>query len=142
MVGLEVGSPVIEKQTQPVVIGPGVAVGGQEVILMAGPCAVESYEQTRLAAEAVRQVGGRVLRGEAFKPRSSPHSFQGLGRAGLVLPAARAAVAAGADGLLVEIHPYPSQALSDAEQALPLAALPQLVKEVRQISRAMGRTLL
>lgn len=271
MVILETGSAVKETQTRPVVIGPGVQVGGHEVILMAGPCAVEGYEQTRLAAEAVQRVGGRVLRGGAFKPRSSPHSFQGLGRAGLeilravadefgllvvtealgvehvplvleyadiiqtgsrnmqnfpllwavgettipillkrgfmatikewllaaehiaqrgneqiilcergirtfetatrntldtnaialakqlspypvigdpshatgradlVLPAARAAIAAGADGLLVEIHPFTNQALSDAEQALPLAMLPRLVEEVSRIARAMGR---
>jgi 3-deoxy-7-phosphoheptulonate synthase len=264
---------VEEIKTRPVEIGPGLNVGGLEVVLMAGPCSVESYEQMRAAAEAVYRVGGRVLRGGAFKPRSSPHSFQGLGLAGLkllravadefgllvisealgvehvgpvaeyadiiqigsrnmqhfpllwavgetekpvvlkrgfmntaqewllaaehiatrgneriilcergirtfetatrntldtnaialvkqsssfpvigdpshatgrtdlVIPAARAAIAAGADGLLVEIHPNPAQALSDGEQSLPLAMLPRLVDEARRIALAMGRGL-
>jgi 3-deoxy-7-phosphoheptulonate synthase len=240
---------------------------------MAGPCSVESYDQTRAVAEALYRAGGRVLRGGAFKPRTSPHSFQGLGleglqilravadefgllvitealgvehlpavvqyadiiqlgsrnmqhfpllwaagetdkpillkrgfmstveewllaaehiahrgnhhiilcergirtfdhatrntldtnalalarqlspypviadpshatgRADLVLPAARAAVAAGADGLLVEFHPHPAAALSDADQALPLDMLLQFVQEVGRIAVAMGRRL-
>jgi 3-deoxy-7-phosphoheptulonate synthase len=254
-------------------LGRNIQVGGDEVILMAGPCSVESYEQTRAVAEAVYRAGGRVLRGGAFKPRTSPHSFQGLGleglqilravadefgllvisealgvehlpavaqyadiiqlgsrnmqhfpllwaagemdkpillkrgfmatveewlmaaehiahrgnqqiilcergirtfdhatrntldtnaialarqispypvmgdpshatgRADLVLPAARAAVAAGADGLLVEFHPHPTTALSDADQALPLEMLPQFVHEVGRIATAMNRRL-
>ncbi len=258
-------------QTKPVAIGQNLSVGGYDIILMAGPCSVESYQQTRAAAEAIVSVGGRVLRGGAFKPRTSPHSFQGLGveglkilrsvadefgllvitealgvehvplvakyadiiqigsrnmqhfpllwaagetnkpvvlkrgfmstvdewlmaaehiahrgnrqiilcergirsfdsatrnvldtnaialakqlgpypvigdpshatgRADLVIPAARAAVAAGADGLLLEIHPNPAEALSDADQALPLSALPHLVKDASRIAAAMGR---
>lgn len=69
--------------TLPVDIGGGLEVGSQQVILMAGPCSVESYEQTRRAAEAVALAGGRVLRGGAYKPRTSPDTFQGLGRLGL-----------------------------------------------------------
>lgn len=260
-------------QTRPVPVGPDLAIGGQAVVLMAGPCAVESYDQTRAAAEAVCRAGGKILRGGAFKPRTSPHSFQGLGRAGLeilrtvadefglrvitealavehvplvaeyadiiqigsrnmqhfpllwavgktqtpvllkrglmstvqewllaaehiahhgnrniilcergirtfetatrntldtnaialarqlspypvigdpshatgradlVLPAARAAIAAGADGLLVEIHPNPAAALSDADQSLPLDAYPEFVHQVEKIAAAMGRTV-
>jgi 3-deoxy-7-phosphoheptulonate synthase len=248
-------------------------VGGEAVIQMAGPCSVESYEQTRATAEAVYRVGGRILRGGAFKPRTSPHSFAGLGleglkiirtvadelgmlvisealsveqvplvaeyadiiqigsrnmqhfpllwavgetskpvllkrgfmatidewlqaaehiavhgneqiilcergirgfdpstrnvldtnaialvkqttnfpvigdpshaagRADLVLAAARACIAAGADGLIVECHPDPASALSDAEQALPLEALPTLVDQVGRVAAAMGRSL-
>lgn len=259
--------------TQPVPLSPDVVVGGPDVILMAGPCSVESYEQTRKVAEAVHRAGGRVLRGGAFKPRTSPHSFQGLGleglkilrvvanefgllvisealgvehvpliveyadiiqvgsrnmqhfpllwavgetnkpvllkrgymstieewlaaaehittrgnekimlcergirgfdastrnvldtsaialikqtthfpvlgdpshatgRADLVLPAARAAIAAGADGLLVEFHPEPAAALSDADQALPTEMLPQFVDEIKRIAGAVGREL-
>jgi 3-deoxy-7-phosphoheptulonate synthase len=63
------------------------------------------------------------------------------GRADLVLPAARAAVAAGADGLLVEVHPNPVAALSDGEQSLPLEMLPTFVTEVSKIAVAMGRLL-
>ncbi|MCI0393738.1 MAG: 3-deoxy-7-phosphoheptulonate synthase [Chloroflexi bacterium] len=265
--------PEARPQTRPVAIGPELMVGGGPVILMAGPCSVESYEQTRATAEAVHRAGGRVLRGGAFKPRTSPYSFQGLGleglkilqavadefgllvvtealgveqlalvveyadviqigsrnmqhypllwaagetekpvllkrgfmstieewlmaaehvasrgneriilcergirsfdtatrntldstaialvkqispfpviadpshatgRANLVIPAARAAVAAGADGLLVECHPDPGAALSDGEQALPLEWLPQLVNEAGRVAAALGRTL-
>ncbi len=260
-------------QTRPVSIAPGFAVGGRDVVLMAGPCSVETYEQTRLVAQEIARLGGRVIRGGAFKPRTSPYSFQGLGieglqilraaadefglltvtealgveqlpavaeysdviqigsrnmqhypllwavgeldkpvllkrgfmstidewlkaadhiasrgneriilcergirtfetatrntldvnaiavikqttpfpivadpshgtgRADLVPAAARAAVAAGADGLLVEFHHNPVEALSDAEQALPLASLPRFQAEVGAIARVMGRQL-
>jgi len=57
----------------------GVKVGGKEVIVMAGPCSVESREQLFTVAELVAKAGARALRGGAFKPRTSPYSFQGLG---------------------------------------------------------------
>jgi 3-deoxy-7-phosphoheptulonate synthase len=260
--------------TQPVAITPDLAVGGQAVILMAGPCSIESYEQTRAVAAEVARSGGRVLRGGAFKPRTSPYSFQGLGqegleilkavadefglliitealgvehlplieryadiiqigsrnmqhypllwaagetdkpvllkrgfmstidewlkaadhilsrgndkiilcergirtfepatrntmdvnaiallkqiapypvvadpshgtgRADLVFAASRAAIAAGADGLLVEFHHNPSEALSDGDQALPLASLPRFREEMELIARAMSRSII
>jgi len=62
-----------------------VVIGGRELVVMAGPCAVESREQILAAADTVRAAGARVLRGGAFKPRSSPYSFQGLGKQGLEL---------------------------------------------------------
>lgn len=259
--------------TRPVRLGPDIYVGGKALVLMAGPCSVESYEQTHAAAEAVYSLGGRILRGGAFKPRTSPHAFQGLGEEGLkilrsvadefgmlvitealgvehlplvseyadiiqigsrnmqhfpllwavgetqkpvllkrgfmstvtewllaaehiasrgnahimlcergirtfgtetrntldtnaialakiespwpvlgdpshatgridlVRPASRAAVAAGADGLLVEVHPDPSAALSDGDQSLPLEMLPELVADVRRVAEAVGRTI-
>jgi len=61
----------------------GVKVGGPEVIVMAGPCSVETREQVGTVARAVRAAGARVLRGGAFKPRSSPYSFQGHGEEAL-----------------------------------------------------------
>ncbi len=67
-------------------VGPaeaGVRIGGPELGIIAGPCAVESREQLLLAAEAVKKAGARLLRGGAFKPRTSPYSFQGLGRPAL-----------------------------------------------------------
>jgi len=263
----------LEPHTRPVPIGSGLQVGGKAIVLMCGPCSVESYEQTRAVAVAVHQAGIRVLRGGAFKPRTSPHSFQGLGEEGLkilravadefgllvisealgidelklvanyadiiqvgsrnmqhfpllwavgeldkpvllkrgfmstlqewlaaaehvvsrgnekiilcergirgfdsatrnvldttaialvkqmahfpviadpshatgrrelVLPAARASLAAGADGLLVEFHPDPDKALSDGDQSLPLTMLPVLVEQSRQIANAVGRSL-
>ncbi len=263
----------LDTTTKPIFLTPDLAIGGKDVLLMAGPCSVESYEQTRAVAEAVYHHGGKILRGGAFKPRTSPHSFQGLGleglrilrdvadefgllvitealgveqvplvaeyadiiqigsrnmqhypllwavgetqkpvmlkrgfmstiaewlaaaehiasrgnaqimlcergirtfetatrntldtnaialikqttpfpviadpshatgRADLVLAAARAGVAAGADGLLVELHPNPAEALSDGEQSLPLEMLPQLVAQARAVATAVNRTL-
>jgi 3-deoxy-7-phosphoheptulonate synthase len=63
----------------------GISVGGDQVIVMAGPCAVENREQLLEAAHVVKEAGGKVLRGGAFKPRTSPYSFQGLGEEGLQL---------------------------------------------------------
>jgi 3-deoxy-7-phosphoheptulonate synthase len=249
----------------------GLSVGGDEVVVMAGPCSVESERQILDAARAVREAGATVLRAGAFKPRSSPYSFQGLGRAGLkllarareetgllivtevmdgedmdsvvevadiiqigarnmqnysllkragragkpillkrglaatiqelllsaeyilvagnpnvilcergvrgfdpatrnlfdlsavavvhglshlpivadpshgtghramVIPMARAAVAAGADGLLIEVHPNPDRALSDGAQSLYPEQFERLMKEVRLIAEAIGR---
>ncbi len=242
--------------------------------MMAGVCSVEDYTQTRLVAEAISAAGGRVIRGGAYKPRTSPHSFQGLGldgleilrtvadefgllvvtealgvehvpmvarfadiiqigsrnmqhypllwaagetdkpvllkrgfmstidewlmaaehisargndaiilcergirsfdsatrntldvnavalikqttpfpiiadpshgtgRADLVQAAARAGLAAGADGLLVEFHPTPSKALSDGDQALPLTQMPDFYADMRRMSAAMDRALI
>jgi 3-deoxy-7-phosphoheptulonate synthase len=60
-----------------------VSFGGQELAIIAGPCAIESRDQAFRAAEHVRQAGARMFRGGAFKPRTSPYSFQGLGEPGL-----------------------------------------------------------
>jgi len=249
----------------------GLTVGGDEVVVMAGPCSVESERQILDAARAVREAGATVLRAGAFKPRSSPYSFQGLGLPGLkflvrareetgllivteamdvegmdavaeiadiiqigarnmqnysllkhagrsgkpillkrglsatvqelllsaeyilaegnpnvilcergvrgfdpatrnlldlsaiplvhglshlpiiadpshgtghrdmVIPMARAAVAAGADGLLVEVHPHPDRALSDGAQSLYPEQFDRMMKETRPIAEAIGR---
>jgi 3-deoxy-7-phosphoheptulonate synthase len=71
-------------------LGKGVAVGGEQVVMMAGPCSVESAEQIETIAALVAKEGVRVLRGGAFKPRTSPYSFQGLGKKGLQLMRAAA----------------------------------------------------
>jgi len=251
----------------------GVTIGGDEVIVMAGPCSVESEEQIHESAKAVAAAGAKILRGGAFKPRSSPYAFQGLGEAGLVmmkdaakahglavvteimdpsqadlmlkyadmlqigarnmqnypllrvagktglpvllkrglsatisewlmsaeyilaednpnvvlcergirtfenatrntldlsavpvvkakshlpvvvdpshgtgirnkvLPMARAGVAAGADGLMIEVHPNPEEALSDGPQSLHFPQFVEMMEQVRQIARAVGRTV-
>jgi 3-deoxy-7-phosphoheptulonate synthase len=62
-----------------------VRIGGDEVIVMAGPCSAETPAQVEAAAAAVKRAGAKILRGGAFKPRSSPYSFQGLGEPGLVM---------------------------------------------------------
>jgi 3-deoxy-7-phosphoheptulonate synthase len=66
-------------------IAPGVAFGGRDVVVIAGPCSVENEGQILASAHAVRAAGAGALRGGAFKPRSSPYSFQGMGLAGLKL---------------------------------------------------------
>ncbi len=78
-------------------LGKGVTIGGTEVVVAAGPCAVESAEQIESIAASVARAGAKLLRGGAFKPRSSPYSFQGLGEEGLKLMRA----AADKNGLLV-----------------------------------------
>jgi 3-deoxy-7-phosphoheptulonate synthase len=251
----------------------GERVGEQRVVVMAGPCAVEDRVQLRETAHAIKEAGVRILRGGAFKPRTSPYSFQGLGLEGLELlaevgreyglaiitevmapeqvplvaeyasilqvgarnmqnfallnavgesgmpvllkrgmmstveewlmsaeyilshgnyrlmlcergirtfetltrntfdinaipllkalshlpviadpshgtgrwelvgPVARAAVAAGADGLLIEVHPHPSRAVSDGAQSLKPEPFARLMDELRAVARAVGREL-
>ncbi|HUF37979.1 MAG TPA: 3-deoxy-7-phosphoheptulonate synthase [Anaerolineales bacterium] len=249
----------------------GIGVGGQEVFIIAGPCSVESRTQLLETADAVREAGAHALRGGAFKPRTSPYSFQGLGEEGLqilaearertgmpvvtevmetdkiplitryadvlqigarnmqnfpllhavgesqfpvllkrgisatvdellmsaeyllshgnrrvilcergirsyetstrnttdinaipvlrgrthlpifldpshatghweyVVPIARAAVAAGADGLIIEVHPRPAEALSDGGQSLKPERFAELIRQVKAIAEAVGR---
>ena len=66
-------------------LGRGVKIGGDEIVVAAGPCSVESPEQINAVAEAVSKTGARILRAGAFKPRTSPYAFQGLGEKGLQL---------------------------------------------------------
>lgn len=71
-------------QPSPTVVHVGdVAIGDGSLTVIAGPCAVESREQLLTTADAVRKAGAKILRGDAFKPRTSPYAFQGLGKAGL-----------------------------------------------------------
>jgi len=63
----------------------GITFGSKEVVIIAGPCSVENHEQLMETAKAVKSAGGMILRGGAFKPRSSPYNFQGLGEEGLKL---------------------------------------------------------
>ncbi len=250
----------------------GARLGGKEICVMAGPCAVEGADQLRAAAEVVNAQGVRVLRGGAFKPRTSPYSFQGLGEKGLLMlreigddlgmavitevvtpqdvpivaehadvlqigarnmanyellksagasgrpvllkrglgstvdellqaaeyllahgnehvalcergirtfetatrftldinavpvlkqltslpvvvdpshatghaplvtPIARAGIAAGADGLLIEVHPNPAEALSDGAQSLDPPQFAELMQDVRRVAEAVGRS--
>jgi 3-deoxy-7-phosphoheptulonate synthase len=250
-----------------------VSIGGENVVVMAGPCSVETREQIEQSAEIVARAGAKMIRGGAFKPRSSPYAFQGLGEEGLrmlraaadrhkllvvsevmdqtqiplvaeyadilqvgarnmqnftllrelgkqsrpvllkrgiaatieelllsaeyilaggnynvilcergirtfetytrntmdisaipvvkklshlpivadpshgtgrrdkVAPMARAAVAAGADGLLIEVHPDPDRALSDGAQSLRPEQFDELMRQLRMIAPAVGRTI-
>jgi 3-deoxy-7-phosphoheptulonate synthase len=87
--GYKLVSREVKSEPTVVEIG-GVLVGGPELVVTAGPCAVESLEQTLIVALRVKAAGAHLLRGGAYKPRTSPYSFQGLGEEGLqILAAAR-----------------------------------------------------
>jgi 3-deoxy-7-phosphoheptulonate synthase len=76
--------PLAERETRATVVDVGnVAIGGRELVLIAGPCSVESKDQLLGAAVAANEAGATILRGGAFKPRTSPYAFQGLGEEGL-----------------------------------------------------------
>ncbi len=78
----KLASRTFKPETTVVTVGD-VRIGGDEVIVMAGPCSAETDEQVEASASAVKRAGAKVLRGGAYKPRSSPYSFQGLGEEGL-----------------------------------------------------------
>ena len=205
----------------------GVKIGGEHLGLIAGPCSVESYEQVLEIAQKAKTSGANLLRGGAFKPRTSPYAFQGLGLEGLDLlkelgqvdrpillkrglnatyeewimsaeyimasgnenvilcergirtfetftrntldlqcipvlrskthlpividpshaggkwwlvePMAKAAVAAGADGLMIEVHNNPEAALCDGAQSLKPEKYDVLLQQVRQIAEVVGK---
>lgn len=115
-------------------VGKGVAIGGPEVIVAAGPCAVESAAQIDDVAKRVARAGAKMLRGGAFKPRTSPYSFQGLGEEGLKLLRA-----AGDENNLVVVSEVmdPSQ----VEQMLPYVDVLQVGARNMQnyhLLRALG----
>lgn len=72
-----------KKEDSIIDLGKGVTIGGKEAVIMAGPCTIENIDSLFEIAREVKKAGAKVLRGGAFKPRTSPYSFQGLGRAGL-----------------------------------------------------------
>ena len=80
----KLASRTFKKEDTVISIGD-VKIGGNEVVMMAGPCSVESEEQIFKLAEIVSNAGAKILRGGAFKPRTSPYSFQGMGEEGLKL---------------------------------------------------------
>ncbi|HYC32885.1 MAG TPA: 3-deoxy-7-phosphoheptulonate synthase [Gemmatimonadales bacterium] len=97
----------------------GLTIGGDEVVVMAGPCSVESERQILESARVVREAGAAILRAGAFKPRSSPYSFQGLGRPGLRL----LAKAREETGLLIVTEAMDAEGL---DQVLEVADIVQL----------------
>jgi 3-deoxy-7-phosphoheptulonate synthase len=81
----KLASKEVKREPSIIPIGESVSIGGRELVVMAGPCSVESEEQIIATAQAVKAAGAQVLRGGAFKPRTSPYSFQGLEEEGLKL---------------------------------------------------------
>ena len=65
-------------KTKEISLSPHVSFGGDAITLILGPCSVESYEQTRTVGALIHKLGLKMIRGGAYKPRTSPHSFQGL----------------------------------------------------------------
>ncbi len=99
----------------------GLSIGGEEVPVIAGPCSVEGERQLLQAAHAVKEAGATMLRAGAFKPRSSPYSFQGLGREGLKL----LALARRETGLLIvteAVDPEGVDAVADAADVIQIGA--------------------
>jgi 3-deoxy-7-phosphoheptulonate synthase len=134
----------------------GHVIGGGKLQIMAGPCSVESERQLLATAVAVKAAGATILRGGAFKPRTSPDEFQGLGKKGLKLltkarretglailtelaAMCKGAVAMGADALLIEVHPNPAEAWSDGAQQLSLELFAKLMHALRPFIQAAGR---
>src|SRR5437667_330344 len=128
-----------------------VTIGGTQIVVMAGPCAIESRLQLLDAAEKVKAAGARVLRGGAFKPRTSPYAFQGLEDEGLKLlaeakretglPIVTEVMEPDKVALIIEVHPKPEEALSDGPQSLKPDKFAALMKRVRRIAQAMDRDL-
>ena len=123
--GAEHGGPYRLAATEPRGAGPtvleiaGRKLGGESFALIAGPCAVESREQIMQAARAIADAGGTLLRGGAYKPRTSPYAFQGLGQEGLrLLAEARAETGLGIVTELIDV--------ADIEPLLEVADVVQI----------------
>jgi 3-deoxy-7-phosphoheptulonate synthase len=99
----------------------GTRIGGREVAVMAGPCAVESEEQIVGIARVLREMGATILRGGAFKPRTSPYSFQGLGEEGLIL-LARAREATGMAVVTEAVDPEGVDVVSEYADIIQIGA--------------------
>jgi 3-deoxy-7-phosphoheptulonate synthase len=101
-------------------VGP-VVIGGAQLAVIAGPCSIESREQMFETAHAVKQAGANLLRGGAFKPRTSPYSFQGLGIAGLQL-LAEAGAATGLPTVSEVLHPGDLEAIAEYVDVIQIGA--------------------
>ncbi len=101
-------------------VGP-VTIGGTQLAIIAGPCSIESRDQMLETAYAVKEAGANLLRGGAFKPRSSPYSFQGLGLAGLEL-LAEAGRATGLPTVSEVLHPGDLEAIAEHVDVLQIGA--------------------
>ncbi len=113
-----------------------VAIGGRDVVVMAGPCAVESADQIRAIAASVKRAGARVLRGGAYKPRTSPYSFQGLGEEGLKL----LKEAAGEQGLLAISEVMDASQVETAERFLDILQVGARNMQNFNLLKELGRS--
>ncbi|MRR36939.1 3-deoxy-7-phosphoheptulonate synthase [bacterium] len=134
----KLASKEVKKEPSVVQVTESVAIGGRELVVMAGPCSVEGEEQIIETAVAVRDAGARMLRGGAYKPRTSPYSFQGLEEEGLRL-LAKAREASGLPFVTEVINPETVDLVAEYADMLQIGARNAqnfaLLKRVGQIRK-------
>jgi len=134
----KLASKEVKKESSVVQISAEVAIGGERVIIMAGPCSVENERQIIETAEAVKKAGAHILRGGAFKPRTSPYSFQGLEEEGLKL-LAKARELTGLPVVTEVINPETAELVAKYSDILQIGARNSqnfaLLKKVGQIGK-------
>jgi 3-deoxy-7-phosphoheptulonate synthase len=134
----KLASKEVKKEASLVRINENVVIGGDQVIIMAGPCSVESEAQIIESAEAVKEAGAHVLRGGAFKPRTSPYSFQGLEEEGLRL-LAKARALTGLPFVTEVINPETAELVAEYADILQIGARNSqnfaLLKKVGQLKK-------
>lgn len=136
----KLASREVKKETSVVAINDTVTVGGKQVVVMAGPCSVESEKQIIETAQAVKAAGAHILRGGAFKPRTSPYSFQGLEEEGLKL-LAKARDITGLPIVTEVVNPETAELVAEYADILQIGARNAqnfaLLKKVGQLDRAV-----
>jgi len=134
----KLASKEIKKEASTVRISDSVVIGGDQVIMMAGPCSVESEQQIIASAVAVKKAGAHMLRGGAFKPRTSPYSFQGLEEDGLKL-LAKARDLTGLPFVTEVINPETAELVAEYADVLQIGARNSqnfaLLKKVGQLRK-------
>ncbi len=134
----KLASKEVKRESSVIRISETVAVGGREIVVMAGPCAVENEQQIIATAIAVKEAGARVLRGGAFKPRTSPYSFQGLEEEGLKL-LAKARGESGLPFVTEVVNPETAELVAEYADILQIGARNAqnfaLLKKVGQLKR-------
>ena len=134
----KLASKEVKRESSVIRISDTVAVGGREIVVMAGPCSVENEQQIIATAIAVKKAGARVLRGGAFKPRTSPYSFQGLEEEGLKL-LAKARGESGLPFVTEVVNPETAELVAEYADILQIGARNAqnfaLLKKVGQLKR-------
>ncbi len=134
----KLASKEVKKEPSIIPITDAVSIGGKEIIVMAGPCSVESGDQIIETALSVKEAGAQVLRGGAFKPRTSPYSFQGLEEEGLKL-LAKAREVSGLPFVTEVVNPETAELVAEYADILQIGARNAqnfaLLKKVGQLKR-------
>jgi 3-deoxy-7-phosphoheptulonate synthase len=134
----KLASKEVKREPSVIRISDTVAVGGREIVVMAGPCSVENEQQIINTAIAVKKAGARVLRGGAYKPRTSPYSFQGMEEAGLKL-LAKAREESGLPFVTEVVNPETAELVAEYADILQIGARNSqnfaLLKKVGQLNR-------